>query len=796
MSVYFMSGGNVGQVRQITASTGTTLTFTPALIANLYSGDQYYIGKSSGDSRHVSCADCHNTHASTNNPEGEITGADAGDAQNSTTTVVSSRAYTDFWSSGEWNGHLLKMVLQDKSTGTKHEEIRFVSGFVLDTPNERGEITVSIPFTRAVEAPACVGASGADRQECEGNGGNWYEDRFEICMGDKWVAAGFCTDPAYSTKATCEARGAKCVGASGGDRATCEGNGGVWERAAEWRYQDGGRAGSGSTGVWGVCAVAGPASTWPDPAGADMTQAELGNLDWAKIENIFDKKSPYQEGGSPWAVQADLCIRCHSYFSFKEAYPVTPSGHADASAALETDVVSDFNPKNEAHHAVYTRGQNQPIVDVGDDAARGIQPAVSAAWAGNYTREVRDTGGGDKGTYVCTDTDASSLGSDGTIVNIAILEQGFSSAAELDCSPSKCTQGGELCEFIIDDAGSPGTPGQSGNTIQVAPAVTAGSEFNANWPVWAPGNNVQSISGNQVVFKTDMPATVLPGWFYVDKDENSPDWTFREVVSVDGPRTITLKSTPAGGANTDGGLTAGLGNTFVPPFGPWSVLRCTDCHGSTKTDPVGPHASVNRWLMKTRDDALKFEWFIGTKTDGSPVIATVDPGNQHTINDQYLCFNCHRRDVYGDIEETKTGNGGTDPGDPTLPGNAALSRQRHAQFMDTNANTWQLDSNSTLWDQHCRMCHGGDKLGAIHGSNSSYALRFLNGASWGGSQSTYTAPGNLSTTPPSSGAGTCYAANANGAGTPGEKVSTCSSHSGGSTMIEGAQYDYQGKYNP
>jgi hypothetical protein len=202
--------------------------------------------------------------------------------------------------------------------------------------------------------------------------------------------------------------------------------------------------------------------------------------------------------------------------------------------------------------------------------------------------------------------------------------------------------------------------------------------------------------------------------------------------------------------------------------------------------------------MKTRDADLKFEWFNGES------VVTIDPGNQHTYNDQYLCFNCHRRDVYGDIEETMTANGGTDPGDPTKPTNAALSRQRHAFFMDENANTWQLDSNSTLWDQHCRLCHGGDKLGAIHGSNSSYALRFLNGSSWGGTQATYSAPGNLSTTPPqdivsppyTAGKGTCYAANANGGGTPGEKVSACSSHSGGSPMIEGAQYDYQGKLNP
>jgi predicted CxxxxCH...CXXCH cytochrome family protein len=774
MSVYFMSGANVGQVRQITGnlSNGTTLTFSPALIGNLFSGDQYYIGKSSGDSRHVSCADCHNTHASTNNPEGEITGADAGDPQNAANTVVSSRAYTDFWASGEWNGHLLKMVFIDNTTGVKHEEVRFITGFTLDTPNERGEMTVSIPFSRAVQGPNCDGAVGADRQECEGNLGNWYEDRFEVGMGDKWFAAGFCTDGVSATKAACDLN-----------------------PPHEWRYQDGGRAGSGSTGVWGVCAVEGPVSSWTKPIGSEMTQAELANLDWGKIENIFDKKPPYQEGGSGWALQADLCIRCHSYFSFKESLPVSPSGHADGSPALETDVVSDFNPKNEAHHAVYARGQNQPLVD-----GQTMNALPGPLFSGEFEGEGEGSGG-NAGTYIATCDTVSGPAVD-DILKIPsvgwaepITDIGDFGITGIDCAAQN--GGGTLTEFKT--AKNTPLPGAAINDAMLVPSTPLPPyEFNPNWPIWwDPGSPTVSSANKTVSFTVNMPVTVLPGWFYVE-EASAGQWTFREIVSVDSQTGVTLRSSPTSESPISAGITAGLGNTFVPPFGPWSVLRCSDCHGSTKTDPVGPHASVNRWLMKTRDADLKFEWFNGES------VVTIDPGNQHTYNDQYLCFNCHRRDVYGDIEETMTANGGTDPGDPTKPTNAALSRQRHAFFMDENANTWQLDSNSTLWDQHCRLCHGGDKLGAIHGSNSSYALRFLNGSSWGGTQATYSAPGNLSTTPPqdivsppyTAGKGTCYAANANGGGTPGEKVSACSSHSGGSPMIEGAQYDYQGKLNP
>ena len=55
-----------------------------------------------------------------------------------------------------------------------------------------------------------------------------------------------------------------------------------------------------------------------------------------------------------------------------------------------------------------------------------------------------------------------------------------------------------------------------------------------------------------------------------------------------------------------------------------STITCSDCHGSdVGTDPKGPHGSANRWILKNNE---------------TPFAATT----------QNFCYNCHRREVYGD----------------------------------------------------------------------------------------------------------------------------------------------------
>ena len=90
-----------------------------------------------------------------------------------------------------------------------------------------------------------------------------------------------------------------------------------------------------------------------------------------------------------------------------------------------------------------------------------------------------------------------------------------------------------------------------------------------------------------------------------------------------------------------------------------------------------------------------------------------------------LCVNCHRRDVYGDL-------------DHTAPAYYAYARQEHPIDMGKNHS---LESGYvSKWGIPCMNCHGGARIGGIHGSNlgkgaggsgGSYSgKRLLNGSNW------------------------------------------------------------------
>ena len=587
----------------ITGGGAGTVIFSPAVAGlTLLGDDNYYVGM-----RHVSCADCHNTHASFRNPEGSVSSA-----IDSTHIADTSHANVPGWYDNIWTGYLLKV----RSTAGA-EQIRFITGF--STSN--GQYTVSLPWSTQPDTTYV----------------------YEVLMGDKWSSVG----------------------------------------------QSGGRAGSGSSGVWGIV----PTGWRPAPAYGNMT----GVSGVRKIENVFDNISSTGLRGSTIAGQRDLCVRCHSSFAYGSVTPMTPSGGPAANSnARSTDVLDEFNPNNPAHHAVYARGRNQPIMATGDVASHKSSynpywPAYGALTGAPYAK--------------------SNLGAgNDTTKTVSVATTGVATFA-----------GGSIPSTVL--------PG---------------------WFVY-----VNTAAGGSAPAGTALAQGAAMGWF--------------EVVTVDSPTQVTVKPKPtAAYSGSYFKLTAGMGNNFVPPFGPWAILRCTDCHGSTRTDPVGPHASVNKWLIKSLDTAVSFDWY-----DGSATIATKTPNTGATA--AIFCFNCHRRDVYGDANsytdvtaiatnkiayrsfsrQVHSGTSGTHPDGLALKG----------MFNDDGS---RITSATTLvWkDIFCRHCHVGDKVGGIHGTNAKatnasapnngkgQGKRFLNGATWTG----YRMP---TTTAP-----TCYTSAAN-------SVSTC-----------------------
>ncbi len=140
-----------------------------------------------------------------------------------------------------------------------------------------------------------------------------------------------------------------------------------------------------------------------------------------------------------------------------------------------------------------------------------------------------------------------------------------------------------------------------------------------------------------------------------------------------------------------------------------STTTCTDCHASSvSSDPRGAHGSEERWLVRRNETGA------GTL--------------------QNFCYNCHRRDVYGD-------EGYVGP-------NANFSRVSHpvdglglgSPFYQTGAST---GNNGNKFGILCLTCHGGaydsvnNQMKGIHGSNAAagsvpgsdpLGYRLMNGA--------------------------------------------------------------------
>ncbi len=140
-----------------------------------------------------------------------------------------------------------------------------------------------------------------------------------------------------------------------------------------------------------------------------------------------------------------------------------------------------------------------------------------------------------------------------------------------------------------------------------------------------------------------------------------------------------------------------------------STAACTDCHGSsTAADPKGPHGSNDKWILKRNETGV-----------GSP---------------QNFCYNCHRRDVYGD--------------EGYIGPNADFSRVSHpvdglglgSPFYTPGSNTGNYGNKFGIL---CLTCHGGaydsanNVMQGIHGSNAAagsqvgsdpLGYRLMNGA--------------------------------------------------------------------
>ena len=179
----------------------------------------------------------------------------------------------------------------------------------------------------------------------------------------------------------------------------------------------------------------------------------------------------------------------------------------------------------------------------------------------------------------------------------------------------------------------------------------------------------------------------------------------------------------------------GLTNTFrymdFPGFGDRtgfynvkhdSTITCSDCHGShSSSDPKGPHGSSEKWVLRRNET-----------------------GSGTLVN---FCYNCHRREVYGDenyISAATDGNGKLlrDYARVTHPvdGLSACPGVNCSPFYASGASTGNSGNKFGIL---CLTCHGGaydsttNAMKGIHGSNmaagtqagsDALGYRMMNGA--------------------------------------------------------------------
>jgi len=204
-------------------------------------------------------------------------------------------------------------------------------------------------------------------------------------------------------------------------------------------------------------------------------------------------------------------------------------------------------------------------------------------------------------------------------------------------------------------------------------------------------------------------------------DFNVNNYAFHPVFeSIGKNQPLSLTANPYWPAN---GL--GLTNTFRcayfgtcttttgPEVAHRSAITCSDCHGNSdyaSTAPKGPHGSNNKYILRSNETGL-----------GSS---------------KNFCYNCHRRDVYGD--EGYVGI------------NANYARVSHpVDGNGTSSPFYQSGAirgnNSNKFGILCLTCHGGGTktqngntvIDGIHGSNTAagtlpgsdpLGYRMMNGA--------------------------------------------------------------------
>lgn len=547
--------------------------------------------------------------------------------------------------------------------------------------------------------------------------------------------------------------------------------------------------------------------------GVDVTPADYPTPAVGSYSNPTFTKNTSLVSGSDKIYE--LCFKCHSDygwgnngtpFNIVDAPSTTRNVYQTTVSMASTNVAREFNPHNVGYHPVVDIGANQPITPMGNGTPIDSDTGTSASWvtskgATTLTATGKTWSTNQWANYCVAITSGTQNGQIRNITANAGTNLSLDPSLGIDTTGNFAIR--KTCSIFNN-----GTD-YSGN------APTSWPRFTRGTITLTAGSSTATIALG--ASSNGIPSTVIPGWYLYAGTLNTlteePDTSLNKLnqcsgtapcppmlttsgwfqvtgitanASGTGQTSVTLNITPPPTVAYSGtyALTAGLGNNFIPPYGPWSVIACTDCHDTdSPTDPSGPHGSARPWILRQLE-AQSFPWFYGGAAGVDASTTTTDVTQVKTISypdgtgtwvnasgnmPNYMCLNCHRSDIYGYEDSSPISGKSTVPSGTGFTNFSWRIMSRMAHVPDTQGAPVGSDGATSaginIYGIMCMNCHGGDArdlktagtenqaLGGIHGSNlgnpaigsplsTGYrGRRLLNGAMWNGVKraSTFTA---------------------------------------------------------
>jgi predicted CxxxxCH...CXXCH cytochrome family protein len=449
------------------------------------------------------------------------------------------------------------------------------------------------------------------------------------------------------------------------------------------------------------------------------------------------------------AYQHELCMKCHSGYAYFTGMPAIPSGGVSmrnddgtkktvfeiVPAVKQSDIARDFNPFNPGFHPVVAKGRNQPPHTANAawptrgtrayydhyTAAVGVNLVGHATW-GPYVKFQGVSGLGwtfvppwsQKSTLACSDCHQA----DNTGLAVGELE---AHAVKAETTPHANWKTGYFDANNVwqQDAGFTasrlGASDRDYARITGTYANTDSFEVDVKWSQGAyPAG---AISKRQVVaigYGTESKALNRDIDWFVYKGTASQTLSAATVAFGTSNTRVTADITSSDGwATFDTGGDSTQNNADTSEH---SVkINKDDTTGGLYINYVGiaityqaagdlrgPHGSLEKWLLQDLDKKVLFD-ADGDATnditrDAVGGLAKDNP-NADLTDTKNFCFNCHRRDVYGNEGET-----------PTYPG---YSRMSHP-----GGNAAHGEKAYNVWGINCMNCHGGRGSSAFRVTSS------------------------------------------------------------------------------